>query len=279
MKEMILTATTMTAGLLTATAQGQFKEYGSADKPTILIIHGFPGNASDWDSAAKGLSDKYRVIVPDLIGFGATAQKDLPFSQLWLDSQSKNLQNILQEAKVDSFSILAHDFGVPIALYLTDKLHGKLSKLILTAGNTLSDPPLNPIMKAVPKPIIGGIAKGFLFSKFSINMMRTMGTKKGKIYPVKNTKIERQALKTIFATALEDMHGYFLPIEQIAETINTKTLIIWGEKDPFFPVSHATRMKDKMKNAEIIIYQKVGHYPFIEETVKFVTDIKKFLAL
>lgn len=269
----------MTAGLLTATAQGSYQQFGSADKPTILIVHGFPGNATDWQVVAKSLSEHYRVIVPDLIGFGKNAQKNLPFDQVWLSSQAENLLNILKKENVDSLSIIAHDFGVPIAMTLTGKFSGKVSGLIVTAGNTLSDPPLNPMMKAVPKPVIGGLAKGFLFSTFSINMMRTMGTKKGKIYPVKNTNTERQALKTIFATALEDMKGYFLPVERIAEKSDVKTLIIWGDRDPFFPVSHAERMKAKMKNGELIVYSGVGHYTFIEESNKFADDVIKFLAL
>jgi pimeloyl-ACP methyl ester carboxylesterase len=279
MKKSILTATAMTVGLLTATAQGSYQQFGSADKPTILIVHGFPGNATDWQVVAKSLSEHYRVIVPDLIGFGKNAQKNLPFDQVWLSSQAENLLNILKKENVDSLSIIAHDFGVPIAMTLTGKFSGKVSGLIITAGNTLSDPPLNPMMKAVPKPVIGGLAKGFLFSKFSINMMRTMGTKKGKIYPVKNTNTERQALKTIFATALEDMKGYFLPVERIAEKSDVKTLIIWGDRDPFFPLSHAERMKAKMKNAELIVYSGVGHYAFIEESYKFADDVIKFLAL
>ncbi|MCK6618578.1 MAG: alpha/beta hydrolase [Cyclobacteriaceae bacterium] len=279
MEKSILTAAAMTATLLSATAQGHYKEYGSTDKSAILIIHGFPGNATDWEATAKGLSDHYRVIVPDLIGFGNNAQKDLPFDQVWLSAQTENLIKVVQKAGLDSFSIIAHDFGVPIAITLMDKLNGKVKKLIITAGNTLSDPPLNIVMKAVPKPIIGGIAKGFLFSKFSINMMRTMGTKKGKIYPVKNSKTERQALKTIFATALENMSGYFMPVEKIAEQAAIETLIIWGDKDPFFPVSHAERMKEKMKNAKLIVYEGVGHYCYIEETSKFVDDIQKFISL
>ena len=109
-------------------------------------------------------------------------------------------------------------------------------------------------------------------------MMRTMGTKKGKKYPAKNNKTERQALKTIFATALENMNGYFLPVEQIAEKSDIKTLIIWGDKDPFLPVSHAERMRSKMKHAELIVYSGVGHYTFIEESNRFVDDVIKFLA-
>lgn len=279
MEKSILTATAMSAALLSATAQGHYKEYGTSDKPAILIIHGFPGNATDWEATAKGLSDHYRVIVPDLIGFGNNAQKDLSFDQVWLNSQTDNLIKVIQQVGLDNFSIIAHDFGVPIAITLLNKLNGKVNKLVITAGNTLSDPPLNPVMKAVPKPIIGGIAKGFLFSKFSINMMRTMGTKKGKTYPVKNSKTERQALKTIFATALENMSGYFMPVEKIAEQTAIETLVIWGDKDPFFPVSHAERMKAKMKNARLIVYKGVGHYCYIEETSKFVDDTKKFLSL
>jgi pimeloyl-ACP methyl ester carboxylesterase len=279
MKKSILTATVMASGLLSAIPQVHYIEYGSTEKPAILIIHGFPGNATDWETTAKGLSDQYRVIVPDLIGFGNNAQKNLPFDQVWLSSQAENLIKVVQQAGLDTFSIIAHDFGVPIALTLMDKVKGMVNKLVITAGNTLSGPPLNPLMKAVPKPIIGGMAKAFLFSKFSINMMRTMGTKKGKIYPVENSKTERQALKTIFATALENMSGYFLPVEKIAKQTETKTFIIWGNKDPFFPVSHAERMKAKMKNAELIVYKSVGHYAYIEEASKFIDDIKKFLSL
>ncbi|MCE3007314.1 MAG: alpha/beta hydrolase [Bacteroidetes bacterium] len=278
MKKMILTTTLIAGGLGAAWAQPHPQGQAQANKPVILIIHGFPGNASDWEETAAALSTHYRVLLPDLAGFGKQEARGLSFEQLWVDSQAQKLKNLLEQEQVENLYVLAHDYGVPVAISLRALIPNRIQKMVLTAGNLLSAPPLNLMMKATSKPLVGGPARALLFSAFSNNAMRKMGTRKGKHYPVKNTALERQAIKTIFGTALGDMKGYFMPIEQQARKTDIPVLLIWGEKDPFFPIEHTQRMQAALPQADLTTYAGVGHYCYLEEKTKFTEDVLNFFS-
>ena len=57
-----------------------YKIYGDKNKNIILILHGWKQNAEDWDKVAKQLGQKYRVYVPDLLGFGSLKKGQTNYS-------------------------------------------------------------------------------------------------------------------------------------------------------------------------------------------------------
>src|SRR5688500_15173669 len=90
-----------------------FHWYGR-EGPTVVLIHGIPGSHRSWVEVATLLADRYRVAVPELVGWG----DDNPQADLRASAQASFLAQSLEEASITSAVIVGHDFGGPIALSL-----------------------------------------------------------------------------------------------------------------------------------------------------------------
>lgn len=88
-------------------------EGGRADRPTMLLIHGFPTAAWDWHRLWPALADSYRLLAPDLIGYGFSAKpRRYPYS---IAAQADLCEAIIADAGVSRFHVLAHDYGDTVA--------------------------------------------------------------------------------------------------------------------------------------------------------------------
>jgi pimeloyl-ACP methyl ester carboxylesterase len=88
-------------------------EGGRADRPTMLLIHGFPTAAWDWHRLWPALADSYRLLAPDLIGYGFSAKpRRFPYS---ISAQADLCEAIIADAGVSRFHVLAHDYGDTVA--------------------------------------------------------------------------------------------------------------------------------------------------------------------
>jgi pimeloyl-ACP methyl ester carboxylesterase len=56
-----------------------YSEHGDPDAPAVVLLHGFPLNRAMWDEVVPALADRYRVIIPDLRGHGATEAPEGPY--------------------------------------------------------------------------------------------------------------------------------------------------------------------------------------------------------
>ena len=88
-----------------------YREQGSGD--VLLLIHGFPTASWDWRPIWATLAARYRLIAPDMIGFGFSAKpRDYPYSIL---DQADLCEGLLESLDVGNAHVLAHDYGDTVA--------------------------------------------------------------------------------------------------------------------------------------------------------------------
>lgn len=81
--------------------------------PTLLLIHGFPTSSWDWHKMWSDLTSKFRVIAPDMIGFGYSAKpKDYNYS---ITDQARLHEAFVAELGIKKAHMLVHDYGVSVA--------------------------------------------------------------------------------------------------------------------------------------------------------------------
>jgi pimeloyl-ACP methyl ester carboxylesterase len=86
---------------------------GDLDKPTILLIHGFPTSSWDWTPIWGPLEASYRLIALDLLGFGFS-DKPNPHEYSIME-QADLCEAFIADRKVDHLHVLAHDYGDTVA--------------------------------------------------------------------------------------------------------------------------------------------------------------------
>lgn len=86
---------------------------GPADAPVLLLIHGFPSAGFDWVELWPALTRRYRVLAPDLIGFGFSAKpRDHAYA---IADQADLCEDLLRQQGVVDYHVLAHDYGDTVA--------------------------------------------------------------------------------------------------------------------------------------------------------------------
>src|SRR5690606_8204580 len=100
------------------------------------------GSAYSWQKVGLKIASRFRVIIPDLLGFGASDAPDsgTPDEEDYLEAQAKAVRALLNYLQIDSFYLGGHDFGGSVAVTLI-RLYPELKVrgLILSAANLFTD--------------------------------------------------------------------------------------------------------------------------------------------
>ncbi|MBW2507527.1 MAG: alpha/beta hydrolase [Deltaproteobacteria bacterium] len=86
---------------------------GELDRPTVFLIHGFPTSSWDWAPVWASLNETHRLVAIDLLGFGFSAKPD-PHRYSIME-QADLCEALVRDRKIESFHVLAHDYGDTVA--------------------------------------------------------------------------------------------------------------------------------------------------------------------
>lgn len=112
-----------------------YREAGPVDAPVILLLHGFPTSSHMFRDLIPALSDRYRVIAPDLPGFGLTrapARGDFDYS---FDTLAEVLEGFVDALGLTRYALYIFDYGAPTGLRLAMKHPERVSAIITQNGN------------------------------------------------------------------------------------------------------------------------------------------------
>src|ERR1700723_4582088 len=95
-----------------------YREAGPADGPVVLLLHGFPTSSVQFRELILRLADKYRVIAPDLPGFGFTevpAERKYTYT---FDALAVTIEAFTQALKLNRYALYVFDYGAPTGFRL-----------------------------------------------------------------------------------------------------------------------------------------------------------------
>jgi len=103
---------------------------GKADRPVLLFLHGFMGDAADWDEVAGELKEEYRCLTLDLPGHGMTAV-DGPEENCRMERVAQGLITLLDELEVEQCSLVGYSMGGRLGLYLAVSYPERFERVVL----------------------------------------------------------------------------------------------------------------------------------------------------
>jgi pimeloyl-ACP methyl ester carboxylesterase len=231
--------------------------------PNVVLIHGIPGSSRVWASVLERLRPTHRVIALDLIGFGASSRSD-QIEDLWADRQAEAAQLLLADLDVQGATIVGHDFGGPVAAYLVDSNPRLVAGLVLASTNAFADTPVPFPLSAVRWPVLGRAWERILFSRPSLRLMirRGVGPQGPHLHPSTylGDRDQARAIGIIFSRALRELQERYAPITELLARVRIPTRVLWGDRDPFFPIAQAKRTGALIPGAEVSILPGAGHF-------------------
>ncbi|PZS30550.1 MAG: alpha/beta hydrolase [Pseudonocardiales bacterium] len=125
-----------------ATVDGKrlfFREAGPAQAPTIVLLHGFPTSSFMFRELIPRLADRYRVIAPDLLGYGLSDAPPVEEFGYTFDALTDLTTGLLQQLGVSRYAIYVQDYGAPIGWRLALRDPSAITALVSQNGNGYVD--------------------------------------------------------------------------------------------------------------------------------------------
>ncbi len=116
-----------------------YREAGSNNAPTILLLHGFPTSSHMFRNLIPALSDQFHVLAPDYPGFGNSSMPKVDEFEYTFDNLAKTVEELIQALRLEKFSLYVMDYGAPVGYRLAAKHPEKVQALIVQNGNAYEE--------------------------------------------------------------------------------------------------------------------------------------------
>jgi len=210
----------------------------------FLILHGWGSNSSRWTEVAEKIAAKgFKVIVPDLPGFGESDALPIPWNtNKYIDW----LERFVKELNLTEFYLLGHSFGGALASKMAVKHVQDVKELFLVSAACVRKKTKTKKFSA----ILAKIIKIFYFipyyAFFRKAVYKFIIRKSDYVY------VEGIMKATYLNVVAEDL-SFHLPF------IRVPTIIIWGDKDESTPLQEGYFIEKQIKKAKIIVLPGAGH--------------------
>lgn len=269
--------------ILTRKKQRQISFLSGGQGEAFLLLHGIPGSAYAWESVGMRLAVQYKVIIPDLLGFG---ESDTPTGDYYMEAQAYALRQLLDRLGINTLFVGGHDFGGPVALTLM-RMFPELTirGLVLTDTNTFTDTYVPPPLRVASIPVLNTLFfKAIAGNRIGMRLMYLAATKqklesRWSMFRRHLTSSGIDFTRRIFQRSLADLKTNYQSIETMLPEIRIPTLILWGDSDPFFSTLVGERMRRSIPGSTLKIYEQTGHFVPEERPSEVANDIMEFMNL
>ena len=245
-----------------------YKETGDG-KQSVIILQGWGTDMSVYDSIAKLLSAKYRVIQFDMPGFGSSGE---PRSAWSVDDYTDFFIKFVNALGIDKSILIGHSYGgrVIIKLANRDNISFEIDRIILidSAGimpHRTSKQKAKVARYKFMKKIVEIPPVKALFP----DLIEQWKSRQGSSDYRNASPIMRQCLVKSVNEDLTDL----LP------SIKQEVLLIWGDRDTATPLADGQKMEKLLANAGLAVIKGAGHYSFLDNPIVFANIMKSYLKL
>lgn len=235
---------------------------GGRGEPLILL-HGFNADAHHFCRAAIHLRHHFRLIAPDLPGFGDTRYEAEP--NFNIDDLASRLLGWLDALNIHHCYVGGNSMGGYLALAMAKQAPDRIRGLWLLAPGGLRSTPLAPVLQEVLEdrhnPLVVRDHADFkrLLRACFVNPPWMPS-------PLLRFLAQRASAHNHRAQRIFDaMAGDSTPAETLADGLTTPALIVWGRQDQVLHSDGAEVLAGLMPNARAMVLDQVGHLPQLEQ--------------
>ena len=253
---------------------------------TMVVLHGYPTSSFDYWMVLEKLSENYRVIVHDHIGFGFS-DKPIDYSYSLIDQANVAL-TLWKSLNLDKVTILAHDYGTSVATeILAQTQEGssdlKISSLILCNGSIhIELSQLRFIQKLLKNKFLGPLVARFASEQTFVRNMTNIWYDPSTVYVTEFKEMwqmlilgnGRKVLPKI-TQYINQRYTYWDRWIGALERTQIPVKIVWATEDPVAVKAIALQLHKEIPNSELYLLEKTGHYPMLENPDKWLALILK----
>jgi abhydrolase domain-containing protein 6 len=242
---------------------------------TIVLIHGFGLNKDFWGSLPKEFSKDYRLVIPDMPGFGESEYlKDADYT---LPKQTERLAQFINALNLKNITLAGCSMGGAITTLYALNFSENLKNIILIGafGAATEDSDFDKQIESGNNPMFYTTPEGFdNMSTYSLYKPMQMPKQFKKLFAddyAKKSVTYRKIFDQMFISGKD-----FL-IKELTK-IKVPALIIWGKNERMINLSAGENFHKGLKNSRLVIIDKASHLVYIDQPEKTAAAISEFLS-
>jgi pimeloyl-ACP methyl ester carboxylesterase len=265
------------------------REAGDREAPVVLLLHGFPTSSFMFRELIPRLADRYRVIAPDLPGFGFTEVPEKRKYEYTFDALAATIAAFTEAIKINRYAIYVFDYGAPTGFRLAMAHPERITAIVSQNGNAYEEglgDAWGPIRKywSIPNAENREVIAKNVLTLDGTRWQYTHGVTNPdsvapETYRLDMALMERPGNKDIqldlflnYATNV----ALYPAFQEYFRKSKPPLLAIWGRNDPFFIPAGAEAFRRDIPSAQVKMLD-TGHFALETHVVEIAAAMREFL--
>ncbi len=265
-----------------------YREAGPADAPVVLLLHGFPTSSFQYRELIPRLADRYRVIAPDLPGFGFTVVPEARGYQYSFDSLAETMLEFTDALKLERYALYVFDYGAPTGFRLAMQRPERVTAIVSQNGNAYEEgigDAWQPIQRYWREPTLehrNAIRAGLNFDglrhEYSVGIPNP-ALMKPEGYTLDAALLARPGNVDIQLDLFLDYANnvkLYPAFQEYFRKSRPPLLAIWGKYDPYFiPAGAEAFLRDNSRAT--VQFLDTGHFALETHVQEVASAMRAFL--
>ncbi len=229
---------------------------------TLVLLHGFNADADHFNRVARLLTRQFRILAPDLPGFGDTETSGSVDYRI--EAQAEAIVAWMDAAGIRHCYLGGSSMGGYIACTIAARFPERVRALWLLAPGGVESVPMSPLFQEIAEerhnPLVVRNLQDFL-RLIDFCFVHPPWIPK----PLARFLARRAASRAVdHQRAFDAIRFDSLPLEQVAANLKTPMLIVWGRSDQVLNPAGAQVLADLARDSETLMLPDTGHLPMLE---------------
>jgi pimeloyl-ACP methyl ester carboxylesterase len=230
-------------------ARIRFVEAGAG--PPLLLVHDFAVHRSVWEASTKALARSFRIVAPDLPGFGASEKPDPQKYAYGWDAFAGSLFDLVAALGLGRVNVCGQGMGGGIALSLAAS-HPALVQRLVLASAVVFPPQEHALERAGRTPLLGALLwrqamsqalfRAYVETTVYSGAKRLPDGRAADVFAAFNSPAARQAAHATLVAKADTR-----PLVARLPRVTAETLVLWGRDDAVAPIEHGRRLARELR--------------------------------
>ncbi len=266
-----------------------YRAAGPVGAPVILLLHGFPTSSHMFRELIPRLATRFRVIAPDLPGFGFTTILEERKYIYSFDSLATTMLAFVNALGLDSYALYVFDYGAPVGFRLAVARPDSITAIISQNGNAY-DEGLSHAWDEIrrywddPSDQNREVLRKTLLTFDGTRMQYITGVQDPEAIAPESYILDwallqrpgNQDIQLDFLLNYSSNIALYPVFQKYFREVNPPLLAIWGRNDPFFKPAGAEAFLNDNPNAEVVLLN-TGHFALETHVDEIASSIQRFL--
>ena len=259
----------------TESGQVRYLAGGKPDGPPLLLLHGFGTGKEQWAPAARFLTGHFRLVIPDLPGFGESDR--VQTGGYGMVVQGNRMAALMTALEFERFHVAGSSMGGHIAGAMTIHHPERILSLGLFNPGGIKEPRRSEAKRIFDET---GVSPLVVQNEEDYNRLLAFLFVQPPWVPesVGRFMARRALANRAFNTELmEDSKDGMWPLDEHLEEIGVETFVLWGDQDRVTDISALDVIREKLPGSRVTILKDCGHVPMLEQPAEAAGSYLTFL--